>query len=836
MVVPFIALCLVLSSCIKDEELPVLVDDGTVMFVCEDSNPATKTTLNGLQTEWVANTDKAGIFSPQASITAGGVPGVVNEPLTALSNGARSQFSGAVYWNIGDHNFYSYYPYAAGTPPHTAVPVSLPASQTQSAGNNSAHLSALDFLVAKPYTAKYPGSSGAPATVSLRYNHLFAIIEFQIIRSTGSGAITKVKLTGKVPLAFEAGTINLAQNTPASGVSYGIDGMTNTSNIVTVSLDAAITPTNDYSTTPKVYMVVLPGTHIGELKIAFESGGVFKVVKKSDVTFERGKKYVIRVDAAGAIVSFIDGFDLEPVTINGLTWAPVNAGYDANHRYGLFYQWHRKYGIEYLGIETQSIELITGPISLSDGNIIENQGKFIKKSVSPLDWCTPQQLTWNMSNEFNPCPEGWRLPTSQEYQSLLSNGSTWVSNSLLGVDNVVGRWIGPNHDNPDIRPTTALFFPPNGRIIYNSSTASATNRGTQGFYQVSDLSGTTNTAYAKTLYFTSTATNIGSLDRSAAGSVRCVKTDNDPHPIIKTIKANNILYNSFTTGGKIEFSGSNTITERGIVYSSSVNPTTSNNKIVYAGGDIIYSININGLNENSSWYYRSYVISGGTPIYGQEYNIVTPFNWGGLNEATIAGITWSPVNAGYDDNHPYGLLYQWSRRYGQGYDTTETRLLTIISNATTLATANSITYKDYFYAPTSSPYDCISPQQSSWSMSVTYNPCPVGWRVPTENELNSLLSSGHTWTESGPNSMKGRWYGGNHSSDHQGSIFLPASGFRTEAGNSLERNSSAYYWVSTVPTNPSYTMYAPGLGVSISNSSFSVLLRATGLSVRCVKN
>jgi len=53
-------------SCIKDEVSPVLVDYGTVMFVCEDSNPVTKTTLNGLQTEWVANTDKLGIFSPQA--------------------------------------------------------------------------------------------------------------------------------------------------------------------------------------------------------------------------------------------------------------------------------------------------------------------------------------------------------------------------------------------------------------------------------------------------------------------------------------------------------------------------------------------------------------------------------------------------------------------------------------------------------------------------------------------------------------------------------------------------------------------------------------------------
>jgi hypothetical protein len=252
---------IIFVSCVKDEyDEIVLNEDGSIVFICGNNNdPVTKTTLSGLTTHWIENTDKVGLFSPQASTTAGGTAGVVNVPLTAQSSGERAQFTGTVFWGLGEHNFYSYYPYNEGTPAYTAVPVSLPNDQTQSEGNNLDHLGDLDFLVAKPYTAKYPGTSGGGASVSLRYNHLFAILEFQIIRSSGTGAISKVKLIGKVPLAFGSGTIDLSQNTPASGVSYVIDGMSNTSNSVTVSLGTAITPTTDYSTTPKVYMVVLPG-------------------------------------------------------------------------------------------------------------------------------------------------------------------------------------------------------------------------------------------------------------------------------------------------------------------------------------------------------------------------------------------------------------------------------------------------------------------------------------------------------------------------------------------------------------------------------------------------
>ncbi|MDD4058661.1 MAG: hypothetical protein PHO95_07175, partial [Bacteroidales bacterium] len=59
-------------SCVKEEFDEITPnEDGSIVFICGNNNdPVTKTTLNGLTTHWIENTDKVGLFSPQASTTA----------------------------------------------------------------------------------------------------------------------------------------------------------------------------------------------------------------------------------------------------------------------------------------------------------------------------------------------------------------------------------------------------------------------------------------------------------------------------------------------------------------------------------------------------------------------------------------------------------------------------------------------------------------------------------------------------------------------------------------------------------------------------------------------
>lgn len=50
----------------------------------------------------------------------------------------------------------------------------------------------------------------------------------------------------------------------------------------------------------------------------------------------------------------------------------------------------------------------------------------------------------------------------------------------------------------------------------------------------------------------------------------------------------------------------------------------------------------------------------------------------------------------------------------------------------------------------------------------------VGKRLPSWQEWKALCDLGSTWDDE----LKGRWFGGNHNSDHKGSLFLPAAGLR----------------------------------------------------------
>ena len=70
----------------------------------------------------------------------------------------------------------------------------------------------------------------------------------------------------------------------------------------------------------------------------------------------------------------------------------------------------------------------------------------------------------------------------------------------------------------------------------------------------------------------------------------------------------------------------------------------------------------------------------------------------------------------------------------------------------------------------------------------------VGKRLPTREEWKALCNLGSTWDDK----RKGRWFGGNHDTDHKGSLFLSAAGLRSYNSGELALTSSyGYYWSSS---------------------------------------
>lgn len=177
----------------------------------------------------------------------------------------------------------------------------------------------------------------------------------------------------------------------------------------------------------------------------------------------------------------------------------------------------------------------------------------------------------------------------------------------------------------------------------------------------------------------------------------------------------------------------------------------------------------------------------------------------------IDGVVWAPVNCGYDaEKYPYGLLYQFGRKYGQGYNDENYQDATYpIGNMLKMELLDNMedgsleANKDNFYYMQKSHYQSWyvindasevkglklwNSGTDSNPIKTKYDPCPDGWRVPTDKELQSLdpfLSSGNIDDKTSKSTkdskgMFGIWFSGNkkYVNGMDNAIFLPAAGFR----------------------------------------------------------
>lgn len=316
-------------------------------------------------------------------------------------------------------------------------------------------------------------------------------------------------------------------------------------------------------------------------------------------------------------------------------------------------------------------------------------------------------------------------------------------------------------------------------------------------------------------------------------AISCEKNPPKFIPTITTTVISSITSSSATGGGSITGDGGSVVTSRGVCWSLNHNPNTSDNKTSDGGGIGSFTSTLAGLTENTTYYVRSYATNAIGTSYGNEISFVTPMSYPGtsLPPLKIGYTWWAPVNVGYDGNHIYGLLFQWGRKYGQGYNTSETPGLTIASGPVGIYVGNNPSYSHMFFTSSS---DWCSPQSSSWDM-ILNNPCPTGWRVPTSEEFQQLFNIGSIWSMSGgPNNIPGRWFGPDYATGGPQRIFLPAAGIRLVSGTIGDVNNAGRYWTETPNLNLAFHLY-----FNVSNAASGIAsngMRGSGISLRCVRN
>jgi uncharacterized protein (TIGR02145 family) len=158
----------------------------------------------------------------------------------------------------------------------------------------------------------------------------------------------------------------------------------------------------------------------------------------------------------------------------------------------------------------------------------------------------------------------------------------------------------------------------------------------------------------------------------------------------------------------------------------------------------------------------------------------------------------------------YGDLYQWGRRAdGHQCRTSPT--------TATLSSVDQPAHGNFILAP-NAPNDWRSPQNVNLWQGVNgvNNPCPSGYRIPTETEINDERLSWSVSTSVGAFASP---------------LKLPMAGTRDYTTAALGGvGVGGYYWSSTVSGADSRYLYFG------SNATMSSYIRANGFTVRCVKD
>jgi hypothetical protein len=94
-------------------------------------------------------------------------------------------------------------------------------------------------------------------------------------------------------------------------------------------------------------------------------------------------------------------------------------------------------------------------------------------------------------------------------------------------------------------------------------------------------------------------------------------------PSVLTAPVSYVTTNSAVTGGNVVSQGLSSVTERGIVYSTTTNPTTSNNTTNNGSGTGLFTTNLTGLTQFTPYYIRAYATNNVGTSYGNEVSFTT---------------------------------------------------------------------------------------------------------------------------------------------------------------------------------------------------------------------
>jgi len=291
---------------------------------------------------------------------------------------------------------------------------------------------------------------------------------------------------------------------------------------------------------------------------------------------------------------------------------------------------------------------------------------------------------------------------------------------------------------------------------------------------------------------------------------------------LSTLSTNTITSITSTTavsGGSISSDGGGAVTERGVCWSTSENPTILSNRTINGTGTGSFTSNLSGLSDGTTYYVRAYATNSAGTAYGGQLIFITPVT-------DVEGNVYKTVKIGAQVWMAENLK---STKYNDGSSipnvTDDTEWTNLTSSAYCWYNNNGVTYRNIYGA------------LYNWYAVNTGKLCPVGWRVPGDSEWSMLTAlaggesvAGGKLKETGTT----HWNSPNTgASDDFGFTALPG-GYHSFQGGFDGIGVYGDFWSSTeYNINNSW---ARDLGAAFANVYRANYSKKNGFSVRCIKN
>jgi uncharacterized protein (TIGR02145 family) len=352
-------------------------------------------------------------------------------------------------------------------------------------------------------------------------------------------------------------------------------------------------------------------------------------------------------------------------------------------------------------------------------------------------------VLYNWYAAITASPPGWHLPTDEEWKQLemtLGMSQEEADNSgWRGTDQglQMKATIGWN-DNGNGTNTSGFSALPGGLRFDDGkfSKADLYGAGSAGTTYWSSSEYDTSFAFYRWLGNGYGSINRGGIIKQIGFSIRCIK--GEVLSTVTTSTPTNITATSVDLGGNITSEGGATVTERGIVYNTSTNPTTNNNKVIIGSGTGTFNSTISGLIPNTPYYVRAYATNSQGTAYGNEVTFTT---------TDVDG----PVYGSFTDTRD-GHVYKTVTIGNQVWLAENLAYLPAISPSS----AGSET-EPYYYVYDYEGTDMASAKNNAnyATYGVLYNwtaamvACPPGWHLPTDAEWteleNYLIANGYNY-------------------------------------------------------------------------------------------